>query len=85
MYILKWTDKSITVVPNIELSPNSGEGNPISLILETNPFSLLASTSCPVNASDKIQVSIINPQTPMGTPASLPEPVTVNPFTGSLN
>ncbi len=83
MYILKWSDTSITVVPNIQLSPTNGESNTISLITETNPFSLLASTSCPVTAGDSITVTVINPQNPTATPATINIPV--NSFAGSLN
>ncbi len=85
MYIQKWTDSSITVVPNVEPDMMNGTQTTISLLTETNPFSLLASPSCPVIAGDNIQVTVINPQLPTLPSASLPRPVTVGTFTGSLN
>ncbi len=85
MYILKWSDTSITVVPNVETTAVNGMGTSLSPLTETNPLSLVASTKCVVIAGDRIQVTVINPQSPTGPPASLPHPVTVGTFTGSLN
>ena len=81
MYIQKWTDSSITVVPNVEPDMMNGTQTTISLLTETNPFSLLASPSCPVIAGDNIQVTVINPQT--SATYTLPQAVPVHTFTGS--
>ena len=83
MYILKWSDTSITVVPNVETTAVNGMGTSLSPLTETNPLSLVASTKCVVIAGDSITVKVINPQT--GTSASLPKALPVMTYSGSLN
>ncbi len=84
MYIPKWSERSITVIPNLAAPIDDGVGVPVSLLTDTTPFSLAASSSCPVTAGDSITVKVINPQSMTGASTKISN-VLVNSFSGSLN
>ena len=58
----------MTVIPNLAAPIDDGVGVPVSLLTDTTPFSLAASSSCPVTAGDTITVTVTNPESASSPP-----------------